>query len=89
MASAGIAAGDYNYVNYIVSRESSWRVNAAGSPPGAYGLCQAYPGSKMASAGADWETNPATQLRWCSGYAAGRYGGWAGAYNFWSTNHYW
>src|SRR3990167_3461126 len=72
MASAGIAAGDYNYVNYIVSRESSWRVNAAGSPPGAYGLCQAYPGSKMASAGADWENNPATQLRWCSGYAAGR-----------------
>lgn len=89
MAAAGIAAADYNYVNYIVSRESSWRTNAAGSPPGAYGLCQAYPGSKMASAGSDWETNPVTQLRWCSGYAAGRYGGWAGAYNYWSNNHYW
>lgn len=89
MAAAGIAGSDYNYVNYIVSRESSWRTNAAGSPPGAYGLCQAYPGSKMASAGADWQTNPITQLRWCSGYARDRYGGWAGAYNFWSSNHYW
>ena len=89
MAAAGIASSDYGYVNYIVSRESSWRVNAEGSPPGAYGLCQAYPGSKMATAGDDWRTNPVTQLRWCSGYASSRYGGWAGAYNFWSANHYW
>ncbi|HCM51617.1 TPA: hypothetical protein DIS56_00565 [Candidatus Saccharibacteria bacterium] len=89
MAAASIASSDYNYVNYIVSRESSWRTNAAGSPPGAYGLCQAYPGSKMSTAGADWQTNPVTQLRWCSGYAQSRYGGWAGAYNFWSSNHYW
>ena len=89
MAAAGIASSNYGYVNYIVSRESSWRVNAEGSPPGAYGLCQAYPGSKMATAGDDWRTNPVTQLRWCSGYASSRYGGWAGAYNFWSANHYW
>lgn len=89
MAAAGISASDYNYVNYIVSRESSWHTNAAGSPPGAYGLCQAYPGSKMTSVSADWQTNPVTQLRWCSGYAAERYGGWSGAYDFWSSNHYW
>ena len=89
MAAAGIRSSDYGYVNYIVSRESSWRVNAEGSPPGAYGLCQAYPGSKMATFGDDWRTNPVTQLRWCNGYAVSRYGNWAGAYNFWASHTYW
>ena len=49
---------------------------------GAYGIPQALPGSKMASAGADWETNPVTQIRWMAGYVS-RYGGWQGAINFW------
>lgn len=88
MARAGIAAGDFQYADYIIGRESGWRPNA-GSPGGPYGLCQAYPGSKMASAGADWLTNPVTQLRWCSGYATGRYGSWSAAYNYWQTHHYW
>src|SRR5205085_2363234 len=52
MALAGIAPGDYNYVDYIVSHESGWRPNATNSS-GSWGLCQATPGSKMASAGAD------------------------------------
>lgn len=102
MALAGIAPGDYQYVDYIISRESGWCPTKAqgqwgGCPPyagyvpagGGYGLCQSTPGSKMASAGADWATNPVTQLRWCSGYAKGRYGSWAGAYNFWLSHHYW
>jgi len=42
----------------------------------------------MATAGADWATNPITQLRWCSGYAS-RYGGWAGSYNHWLAYHSW
>ncbi len=88
MALAGIAASDYQYVDYIVSHESGWRPNA-GSAGGPYGLCQAYPGSKMVSAGADWATNPITQLRWCSGYATGRYGSWAAAYNHWVSNRNW
>jgi uncharacterized protein YabE (DUF348 family) len=54
-----------------------------------YGLCQATPGSKMASAGADWRTSAVTQLKWCSGYATGRYGSWGGAYNFWIAHSYW
>jgi uncharacterized protein YabE (DUF348 family) len=87
MAAAGIGAGDYGYVNFIVSHESGWRPNAANAS-GAYGLCQALPGSKMASAGADWASNPVTQLRWCNSYAA-HYGGWAGAYSFWVAHHYW
>jgi hypothetical protein len=55
------------------SKESGWRVNAA-NPSGAYGIPQALPGSKMASAGADWQTNPATQITWGLGYISGRYG---------------
>jgi hypothetical protein len=43
----------------------------------------------MASAGADWATNPITQLRWCDGYATSRYGGWAAAYNHWLAYHVW
>lgn len=88
MARAGIAPGDFQYADYIIGRESGWRPTAS-NPSGAYGLCQALPGSKMASAGSDWATNPVTQLRWCNGYATGRYGSWAAAYSFWQTRHYW
>jgi uncharacterized protein YabE (DUF348 family) len=102
MALAGIVASDYQYVDYIVSHESGWCPTKAqgqygGCPPysgsvpsyGGYGLCQSTPGSKMSSSGADWATNPITQLRWCSGYALGRYGSWAAAYNHWLSYHNW
>ncbi len=88
MALAGIAPSDFQYADYIISHESGWRPNA-GNASGAYGLCQALPGSKMASAGADWATNPITQLRWCSGYANSRYGGWANAYSHWLSTRNW
>jgi resuscitation-promoting factor RpfB len=87
MAAAGISSGDYAYANFIVSHESGWRPTAS-NPSGAYGLCQALPGSKMATAGADWATNPITQLKWCNNYAS-RYGGWAGSYNHWLANRNW
>ncbi|MEO8105004.1 MAG: ubiquitin-like domain-containing protein [Candidatus Saccharibacteria bacterium] len=102
MALAGIAPGDYNYADYIISHESGWCPTKAqgqyggcpaysGSVPstGGYGLCQSTPGIKMASAGADWQTNPVTQLRWCSGYAQGRYGSWGAAYTHWINYHNW
>ncbi|MGH7157035.1 MAG: G5 domain-containing protein [Candidatus Saccharimonadales bacterium] len=88
MAAAGIASGDMAYANFIISHESGWRVTAA-NPSGAYGLCQSLPGSKMASAGGDWATNPITQLRWCAGYAARSYGGWGPAYNHWLSYRSW
>lgn len=88
MAAAGISSGDYGYVDFIVSHESGWRTTAM-NPSGAYGLCQSLPGSKMASAGGDWATNPITQLRWCNSYANSTYGGWAGAYSFWVSRRYW
>lgn len=89
MAQAGIAASDYGYVNYIVERESHWNPIAQNRSSGAYGLCQALPGGKMSSAGADWATNPITQLRWCNSYAVGRYGSWAKAYEHWTQKHWW
>jgi len=54
-------------------RESGWRVNAHNKRSGAYGIPQALPGSKMAQFGADWRTNPATQIKWGLHYIAGRY----------------
>jgi resuscitation-promoting factor RpfB len=89
MALAGISSSDYSYVDYIVSKESGWNPHAYNASSGAYGLCQALPGSKMATAGSDWHDNPVTQLRWCDGYAKGRYGSWRAAYNYWISHHYW
>ena len=62
------------------NQESGWRVNAANQSSGAYGIPQALPGSKMASAGADWQTNPATQITWGLDYIGGRYGNPCGAW---------
>ncbi|UWZ37598.1 lytic transglycosylase domain-containing protein [Dactylosporangium roseum] len=54
-------------------KESGWNHTALNRGSGAYGIPQALPGSKMASAGADWKTNPETQIRWGLGYIKGRY----------------
>lgn len=54
-----------------------------------YGLCQSTPAIKMSTMGADWRTNPVTQLRWCADYAKRRYGGWENAYNQWIVKKWW
>ncbi len=90
MRLAGITQSDWTYVDSIITKESQWRYqvwNTLGS--GAYGLCQALPATKMATAGDDYMTNPVTQLKWCDDYAQVRYGSWAGAYGFWQINHWW
>jgi len=56
------------------NKESHWSTTAGNQSSGAYGIPQALPGSKMASAGADWETSAATQITWGLGYIGGRYG---------------
>lgn len=89
VARAGIAPEDYGYVDYIISHESGWNPGAYNASSGAYGLCQALPGRKMASAGSDWQTNPITQLRWCDGYAHARYGSWHSAYLFKRSHGWW
>lgn len=80
MSAAGISASDQGSANAIISQESGWRVNATNRSSGAYGIPQALPGSKMASAGSDWQTNPITQLKWMNSYVVGRYGSWQNAY---------
>lgn len=87
MAAAGIDPSDYQYVDYIVSREGGWNPHAY-NPSGAYGVCQSLPGSKMASAGDDWQDNPVTQLKWCNSYAQ-HYGGWYESYLFWIAHSWW
>lgn len=69
----------YSCLVKLWERESNWRYNAANSSSGAYGIPQALPGIKMASEGADWMTNPETQIRWGLGYIDGRYGSPCGA----------
>lgn len=56
------------------SKESGWNHFAMNPSSGAYGIPQALPGEKMASAGADWTTNPETQIVWGLGYIEARYG---------------
>ena len=90
MRAAGIAEKDFGYVDYIISHESGWGVTKSNySGSGAYGLGQAYPASKMAPYGADYLTNPVTQLKWANAYAVSRYGSWAGAYAHWVARHSW
>ena len=78
---AGYGWGDDQFACLVSlwNRESGWRYNA-GNASGAYGIPQALPGSKMATAGADWATNPATQIAWGLGYISGRYGSPCGAW---------
>ncbi|MGY0023646.1 transglycosylase SLT domain-containing protein [Streptomyces sp. cg35] len=70
----------------IVSRESGWNPNATNSSTGAYGLVQALPANKMASAGSDWKTNPETQIEWGVNYMNDRYGSACGAWSHWQAN---
>ena len=69
----------YSCLVKLWNRESNWRVNAYNASSGAYGIPQALPGKKMAVAGADWMTNPETQINWGLGYIGGRYGNPCGA----------
>ena len=70
----------------IITQESGWNVSATNRSSGAYGIPQALPGSKMATAGADWQTNPATQIKWAFGYVQSRYGTPCGAWAFKSAH---
>ena len=86
MTQAGIT--DPGNAIILINRESGCNPSATNRSSGAYGIPQALPGTKMASAGADWQTNPVTQLRWMQGYVIARYGSWAGAVGF-SNTHGW
>ncbi len=76
----GWGANQWSPLNSLWERESGWRWNARNKSSGAYGIPQALPPEKMASAGRDWMTNWATQINWGLGYIHGRYGSPAGAW---------
>lgn len=80
VAARGWPSGEFDCLVSLWNKESGWRVNAHNSSSGAYGIPQSLPGSKMASAGADWETNAATQIEWGLGYIQNRYGTPCGAW---------
>ncbi len=80
----GWGANQFGPLKQLWQHESGWRWNATNPSSGAYGIPQSLPASKMASAGADWRTNPATQIKWGMGYIKGRYGSPASAWDFWN-----
>ncbi|TQM73675.1 hypothetical protein FHX40_0328 [Thermopolyspora flexuosa] len=65
---------EWGCLERLWDKESGWNERAANRYSGAYGIPQSLPGSKMAAAGPDWQTNPATQIKWGLDYIAGRYG---------------
>ena len=81
-------AAQYKAFSNIVKHESGWDVDATNASSGAYGLVQALPGSKMASAGPDWEHNAATQIKWGLEYIKSSYGTPCGAWSF-KQGHNW
>ncbi|MBB5828758.1 lytic transglycosylase domain-containing protein [Micromonospora carbonacea] len=73
MIDAGFGIDQFPCLDKLWTKESGWNPKAHNSSSGAHGIPQAVPGSKMASVGDDWETNPATQIKWGLGYIKGRY----------------
>jgi hypothetical protein len=84
MAGRGWGDDQFSCLVILWNRESGWRTTA-GRIDGPYGIPQSNPGSKMASAGADWETSATTQITWGLGYIAGRYGTPCGAWEHFQT----
>ncbi|WP_254811802.1 transglycosylase SLT domain-containing protein [Streptomyces cavourensis] len=88
MARQMVPADQFQCFSNIVNHESTWNYRAVNPSSGAYGLMQALPGHKMSSAGADWQTNPATQIKWGLSYMDSRYGSPCGAWSFWQANNW-
>ncbi|GAA5039963.1 transglycosylase SLT domain-containing protein [Streptomyces siamensis] len=88
MARQMVPSGQFQCFSNIVDHESSWNYKAVNASSGAYGLFQALPGSKMSSVGSDWQTNPATQIKWGLNYMDSRYGSPCEAWSFWQANNW-
>jgi uncharacterized protein YabE (DUF348 family) len=85
LTARGWGSDQYNCLVTLWNHESGWRVHAANGS-GAYGIPQALPGSKMGSAGPDWQNNAETQIKWGLGYISSRYGTPCGAWSSWQAN---
>lgn len=82
----GWGGDQFSCYDNIIMRESLWDQHADNPTSSAYGIPQALPGKKMASEGADWETNPETQIRWGLKYVKERYGTPCKAWSFKRAN---
>ena len=80
LASFGFGTDQWSCLYSLWERESTWNVYAENAASGAYGIPQSLPGDKMASAGADWQTDAATQIKWGLGYIKDVYGAPCGAW---------
>jgi hypothetical protein len=80
LGSYGWSSGQFSCLNSLWNQESGWNVYATNPASGAYGIPQALPGDKMASAGPDWQTDAATQIRWGLSYIQSLYGSPCGAW---------
>ena len=74
LSSYGWSSSQFSCLQPLWNAESGWNASASNTASGAYGIPQALPGSKMASAGPDWQTSAATQIRWGLGYIRSVYG---------------
>ncbi|MFE2039968.1 transglycosylase SLT domain-containing protein [Streptomyces sp. NPDC059477] len=88
MARQMVPSGQWTCFSNIVDHESDWNYKAVNPSSGAYGLFQALPAGKYVSAGADWQTNPATQIKWGLSYMNERYGSPCDAWSFWQANNW-
>jgi hypothetical protein len=79
LGSFGWSSSQFSCLDPLWTQESGWDVTAE-NPDGAYGIPQALPGSKMASAGPDWQTDAATQIKWGLEYIQATYGSPCGAW---------
>lgn len=85
----GWSGDQWACLDNLWQRESGWSHTSHNTSSGAYGIPQALPGDKMAAYGADWATNPATQIKWGLAYVSGRYGTPCGAWaHFTQKNWY-
>ena len=84
----GFGDDQFSCLDSLYMSESGWNIHADNPSSSAYGIPQALPGSKMASAGTDWETNAATQIKWGLEYIKGSYGTPCGAWSF-KQGHNW
>ncbi len=80
LGSFGWSASQFSCLDPLWAHESGWSVSAYNAGSGAFGIPQALPGSRMASAGPDWQTDPATQIKWGLQYIKGSYGSPCGAW---------
>ena len=84
----GFSSDQFPCLDSLWTKESGWNPTADNPTSSAYGIPQALPGEKMASAGADWATNPATQIRWGLGYIAEVYGSPCSAWSHSQANNW-